>query len=455
MNLVKDSILTYATSVLGLVVIAAGGILVARTLGPEGKGLVTILLLVPTMLIALGDLGIRQSSIYALSGLNHSLDRVLATVLLASVVLGGALVGVGALLLALLGDSFLRGIPPDLFYISISSVPAWLLLKYITQVFRGLHRPVAYNVVAFLEQAFYLLFLVALFLVVEISVQSAVWARLTSVLAALGLALLLLPRGASAKLRFRLDLRVARDMVTYGAKVALVLSLGFLNRRVALFMANGQLSAAEVGFYAVALSLAELIWLFPDSVGIVLFPKLCKSSEREARSLTPQVARYTFFFTTLMALGLLVISRPFISLVYGESFVPSFLPLIILLPGMVVLSIHKILWRDFMSQGKPLYSLVSRAVTLLVLVGLGVVLSGPLGLAGLALASTTSYFIGTVILVLIYSHLFNVPLHRFALNRIDMVQLSSTLRVIAADAFRFLNLRSSRPSRHHTATREG
>ena len=70
---------------------------------------------------------------------------------------------------------------------------------------------------------------------------------------------------------------------------------------VALF-----LSPRDVAFYSIATSIAELSWYIPNSVGIVLFPKLSNEPEEKIHSLTAEVCRHTLFITLLATGGVVL-----------------------------------------------------------------------------------------------------------------------------------------------------
>lgn len=442
MNWVKDTVITYAVAILIKILALLAGILVARTLGPEGKGEFAMLLLVPMTLIALGDLGIRQSSKYLLAREKKSISKVFSSSVLAALVLGVILMSLAAAGFFIFNDSFLRGLRPEHYFMMVAVIPAWLLLVYVIEMFRGIQRPLAWNLTRFMETALWLGLLLVGFLLVSNSLTSALAARLIALLLTLGLALGLLYWSKRRELRWDLDRRVTLTLGTRGAQFAFVLAFGFLNRRAGTFMVNGYLDMAEVGFYVVALSVVEIIWLFPDSIGAVLFPLVCRSSEEEAKRFTPTACRYTLLVTSVIALGIFVVAGPLITLLYGNAFAPAVAPLLILLPGVVFLSIHKVLWRDFMAHGRPLYALYSRGLTLVALITLSIFLIPAMGLAGAALAATISYILGTAALIFLYSRLSGVSWYKTVIpERGDLVRLITTVGVVGQ---RLLSIRGIR-----------
>ena len=398
-------------------------VVAARVLGPEGKGQLALLILVPTTLIALGDLGIRQSSIYVLASKKHELDRVFSSVLSASALLGVLLFGIAVLAFQVLGDSILKGLDQGLFLLMISIVPLWLLFKYVTSIFRGLDRPLTYNVMLVLEGGLFLALIVGLFASLGGTLQLAVAARVASVAIVVVISVAVLWAQELKRFHFSIDKATVRALLGTGVQISLILSLGFLNRKLATFLVNGQLGNAEVGLFVIAASLAELVWLFPGSVGTILFPRICALSKEEANKTTPLVARLTVIVTTALAVALYLVSRPLIPFVYGDAFAPAITPLLILLPGVVLLSVHKVLWSDIMGRGRPLLSIFSRTTTLVILVTLVFLLVPSMGLAGVALATSVSYAVGTGVLVFVFSRHAGVPWASLVIPQINDFRL--------------------------------
>ena len=57
-----------------------GAIFVARLLGPEKKGVVTVVLIIPTMFMSFADLGLRQSAIYFLGRRLYSDQEIISSI---------------------------------------------------------------------------------------------------------------------------------------------------------------------------------------------------------------------------------------------------------------------------------------------------------------------------------------------------------------------------------------
>src|SRR3990172_10803129 len=64
MSILKQSVGVFVTRVWGAAVGLAVSIIIARFLGPEGKGIYSLLLLVPSLLVTFGNGGLQVSNIY-------------------------------------------------------------------------------------------------------------------------------------------------------------------------------------------------------------------------------------------------------------------------------------------------------------------------------------------------------------------------------------------------------
>jgi len=125
---------------------------------------------------------------------------------------------------------------------------------------------------------------------------------------------------------------------------------------VALF-----LSPRDVAFYSIATSVAELSWYIPNSVGVVLFPKLSNEPEERVHTLTAEVCRHSFLITLLATVLFVSVGTVGIPLLYGADYSPAVVPLIALGPGVVAMSLYKVLTRNFSSRNRQQVSILIAA----------------------------------------------------------------------------------------------
>ena len=109
-----------------------------------------------------------------------------------------------------------------------------------------------------------------------------------------------------AKFRLFLNKNLLKDSGVYGGKVYLANALSFLNYRLDILLIAMFLAPAAVGLYSIAVGIAEKLFLISRALTIVLFPKISSLSGLEANTLTPRVARHTFFIMIIVSLLLTI-----------------------------------------------------------------------------------------------------------------------------------------------------
>lgn len=168
----------------------------------------------------------------------------------------------------------------------------------------------------------------------------------------------------------------------------------FLNYRLDLFLVNAMIGLGAVGIYALAVSVAQLLWLISQSAATVILPRVASevdTTPAAAAARSAQVARLTLYVTFGAALFLALFGRLFIPLVYGEKFRDSLQPFLLLLPGISGFSIAVVLAAHIAGAGRPTINVVVSAVSLVVTLILDLTLIPAIGVPGAAIASSASY----------------------------------------------------------------
>ena len=150
--------------------------------------------------------------------------------------------------------------------------------------------------------------------------------------------------------------------------------------------------------------------VFVLSVTNVIFPRLARHSaqgEGQAfRDTLRQTVHTTLFFVLPMCAGLMVLSRPLVSFVYGGGLFDAFSVditaqgLVWVSLGMVGYAVQNILSRAYFARQDGRTPLAAGAVSIAVNLLLCVVLSGRLQVAGLAIASAVSSTVYALLLLL-------------------------------------------------------
>ena len=179
----------------------------------------------------------------------------------------------------------------------------------------------------------------------------------------------------------------------------------FLNYRLDVFILSILAGFASVGRYTLAVSLGQLVWLLSSSAASVLLPKVAVSEpSTDVIANTNRLNRLVFWASLATAVLLGLAASQAIPILYGEAFRPSFAALVWILPGIIAFSTVNILAAYIAGIGKPRWNLYVALVALVVTVSLDLYLIPKFDIVGAALASTASYTVSAVLTVGVYIH---------------------------------------------------
>lgn len=153
-----------------------------------------------------------------------------------------------------------------------------------------------------------------------------------------------------------------------------------------------------------------LAGVFVLSITNVIFPKLSRLSAGDDQNAFTdtlrQTLRGTLFFVLPMAAGLMILSRPLVSFLYGDGEFDAFSiqitsqGLFWVSLGMAGYAVQNILSRAYFARQKGKIPLLAGGASILVNILLCVVLTQPFGVAGLAVSSAVSSTVYALLLLL-------------------------------------------------------
>ncbi len=382
---------TVSTQLVGLILSITNAAIIARWLGPEGKGMLALALLVPGMLGLFLSGGIGVANVYFAGSRRLDVPTLTANSVgfaVIAVILGigvvGGLVATGWL------EAVIPGVPIWLVLIAMLGLPAGLLGGYFSTILQGLQHIVTVNLVNLAKAALTLVLTLLLVIGFQLSIIGALVASLGAGAATVMVTGALLRR-EGATFTPLWDLSVMRPTFSFGLRGHIGNLFQFFNYRLDVFIVNYFLGPASVGIYIVSVMVTELLWYLPNAVGFVIFPKSAATSPEAMNAFTPRVFRITLGLTALGALGLAALAKPLIQVIYSSAFVGAYVPMLVLLPGVVLLGGAKVLTNEIAGRGYPHYNSVNAGLAIVLTVVLDLVLIPRHGIVGAALASTIAY----------------------------------------------------------------
>ncbi|MDD5082214.1 MAG: oligosaccharide flippase family protein [Dehalococcoidales bacterium] len=398
-SFIRRAAITFATQITTIILGIIAGIIIARALGPTGKGIYTLYILVPTLLAAVGNLGVGLANVYLGGSKQQGWDDLIANSLISGIALGIPLTLIFAGYYLVSRPAFLQELDPQLVLMTAGMLPFSLLTLFFSHILLGQNRIKEYNLVTLLPNAVSLILLSVLLLVLKMDVVGAILAWAVATVVTTVLSMLLVYR--RSKLKWRFQPAVFKESIKFGVKGYLVNVIQLFNYRFDMILVALFMSATFVGYYSISVSLAEALWLLPGAVGTVIFAQTPGLSAEESNKLTPVICRNTLFITLVSAALLFVLGKYIILLMIGPDFLPALQPFWILLPGMVAGSVWKVLGNEIAGRGKPQINTIASAVALAVHIPLNLVLVPRIGIVGAALAMSVAYTV-TAVMLLIY-----------------------------------------------------
>ena len=396
----RDSFGVFGAQLLVTTLGVGTGVITARALGPHDRGLFQLLVLLPTTLANFAKLGIPQATIYFIRRRGASASRVASNSVWMALVLGGALAlvawgGRDWLLASVLKDTPLVTLAPVL-----ALIPVVVLQTYLLGVLQAEERFQEYNLQQVAPNVLGLVGMAAVLLWLRWGLIGAV---LTQTMIVAGMTGWLVWRvHRRAPLRATIDRPLAREMLGFGGKSYLQTLAATLHLRIDQYMIAFFLDPVQVGFYAVAVNLTNLLLKVPDATGTVLYPRLAASAERDMHAATSRVCRYTLFVTAALALGYALFGGLAVRLLFGPQFAEAIRPMRLMLPGIVMMSLYLILTRNFTSRNRQQVNIVAAGAALVLNVALNWVLIPRFGIAGAAVSTAISYSVAALVLLLMF-----------------------------------------------------
>jgi len=399
----KNILITFITRILQLVLGIGSSIIIARILGPEGKGVYSLVILLPAFLIIFTNFGIGPASIYYIGKKKYSSKEVFGVNIIFSILISIFAIIIGLIVILFLGKKLFPGIEKEYLFLALLLIPFQIFLQFVVNILLGLQKFKKYNFIN-LIQTFIFLFLIIVFLLgLHFGIKAVIIAQILSIFIG-SIFLFFQVKKETKGIVFSLNKNLLKDFFLYGAKVYFGNILGFLHYRIDMFILNIFLNPIAVGFYSIAVVLSEKIWFISQSAGVLLFPRV--SSETDSKKLkefTPLVCRNILFITVLVVILLFLLSHSLIILLYSNQFFNSILPFQILLIGVVTISGWRILANDLYGRGKPILNSYITGISIVINIILNIILIPKYGIIGVAWATTISYTFAFMIIVIVYS----------------------------------------------------
>jgi O-antigen/teichoic acid export membrane protein len=391
-NFVKKTVLLVSGIIISIVI--------ARVLGPTGKGIYALIMLVPSMLFLLGELGITMANVFYIGKKKIEISKLSYNSLIFGLINGLILVIIFLAIYPFIKDSVFKGVNPEYIYLILIIVPFNLTTNYLSGILLGLLKiKQSCNIIIIKTIINTSGILIILFIFSGYIVDLIIFSVLLEISMFVFYVLYI---GKLTNFAKKYSWNSFKKCFNYGSKGYLADMFMFFNYRLDIFMINFFIGVTAVGYYSLSVGLAEMIWIIPGTISFVLFPNVSSKSKKESAELTATTCRHSFFLSLILCSLAAFFSKYAIEILYGKSFLQSYLPLLILLPGILINSTGSLTSSYLCGIGKVIYSPIITSTMLVINITLNIILIPIYGIIGAAIASSICYSYGAILSVFFF-----------------------------------------------------
>lgn len=390
--------LLFAARTLQYLAFGVTGVILARGLGPDGRGVYGLVNETAMVASSFPGMGLEMAGMYLAGQRRYTWQTVFSNSFSWAITLWLCFAGVIAL--ALVSGEDILGMSQYELSIAFAGACLIMLTDGAAEYLLPMNRIWPYTSIKVMTPLIRLAgisFIAGAFGLTVLS-TTGVW------LASFGLAAAVTVYFVSQHVRMvpRINFEALKAQASFGIRGQAGFILQALNHRLDTFLVAFYIGAGGVGQYLVGVNLAELSWWVPITLGTVLFPKASAMDRQSNFELSAATCRRTLVITLLAMIVLLIGAQPGIPIVYGTEFGPAVPVFLILLPSGLMYTVHKVLGASLAAQGMPQATLISGTIALPATIGLNLLLIPSIGIKGAAIASDVAYAINASIVLFIF-----------------------------------------------------
>lgn len=399
-NLKRNIMLSGSFRVINMAIMFLTSVLTTRYLGVELKGQYSYI----STLVAFGwmalDFGINKTYPYLLRKGEECLNTLFTWSFIlfsTELVLLGSL---GALFLSKVNILLAFDFSYFGWWVFITLILVSQLMNQMQMILLGLDKVMSKSMLSLSYHVVTILLIGVAFLFLQDS--NRLYAVLLSML--IGAVAAIIPFTWKFLQRFNLkSLNLPFLLNSYKMGIRVFLSTLFITMflRADIFILKHLTDYYSVGIYSLSAHIVDMLQIGSNLVGSLLLVKLVDTEDIELKwVLLKRIFMLFFVFLGLANLGFVVVGKPIIMTLYGAAFEESYYTTLWLIPASFGLSFGSLFNTYLWSKGFPLVSTIIPFFILITNIILNYILIPLMGLSGAALASSISYCLWFIIILL-------------------------------------------------------
>ncbi|MBO2943793.1 oligosaccharide flippase family protein [Paenibacillus sp. F411] len=401
--------------ILGLNVVT--GIIIARYLGPEGRGEQAAMIMWPRFLAYSLTMGVPTALIYFMKRKDEDQGSLYITALYMSIILGIIAMALGSVIIPFWMKDY-STLVVEFATLALVMSPVALIGSINTAALQSRGEYRQFN---FMRYSPVFGTLIILLILVFTNHVTPFMTSIAFLVPVIPIAIWTTVRLVSYyKIKQRQKRRSAKKLMSYGIRSYGTDVAGTFSGYIDQILVVGLLSPSALGLYVVSLNLAKMLNTLQNAITTVLYPKASELGANEALDLTFRVFRFSSIITVLIG-ALVFIAAPYaLIMLYGSSFDDAVPVFRILIFQTALASLSWILSQGFMSIGRPGAVTIVRLITLGSNVILLNILIPWLGIHGAAISLLISSCVEFFIISFIYKMKHKVMIKQWLISGKDI-----------------------------------
>lgn len=384
------------------------GVLLSRLLGAAGFGLYSAIIVVPLIVIGFTQLGIKRSTIYHIGNKLLPEDNIVSALFI-------LMIYTSVLSIVICGTVFFfsatQPFDPLIVVLVLLTIPLLLTNVYAGGVFLGKDEIRRASVLNAGPTILILAFTVVFVWVLKMSVLGAFLAILLANIVMFIYNYHVFFHEYRYNITWKYHESLMKSLVKLGLVNAIAVFIMQLNLRMDILMLKKLSTLEEVGFYSLAMQIAEQLWHVPYAIETIILSRSANSNkDQQIHRTVASIFRVSLIIGVLGGIFIFFVAPPLVPLVFGKEFIPSITMIQIVLPGILFLIGFRILNSRLTGMGKPQIAIFTFLPALVINFIANLFLIPRFGGVGAAWATNISYGIGSVAFILIYSRQIGMPL---------------------------------------------
>ena len=400
--LAKGAIIILTLSVLTKILNYVYKIIVARSLGPEGYGVI---------ILTSGIIGFCAS--LAVFNLSSGVERYLSYYrekegrIKSVTIFSIRFVMITGVLMYILILLFYKYVSLEIFKnplllktlpIFALAIPFYVLLEIVLAAFRGFETQVFYGIFGEFGKSFIKLVITSVFLLLGLGITGISWAYPLTFFVLFSFGFLVLTNKVFNIFNKKIkEENMTKELLKYSYPLFFAGTLWIVSSWIDSFMIGYFKPEADIGIYNVAFSTSSLMTIFFVALGSFFIPVVSNlfSKEKidEIKEIYSRTCKWNLIIGSIIIGFLIIFSQYIINILFGIDYSNGKIPLIILCIGFFVMIATGYSEQLLMAVGKTKLTFFARLISLISNVTLNIILIPKYGIIGAAVATSASFIV--------------------------------------------------------------